>query len=229
MPSDSITISLWVYIEETQGGNTFMLMPDNSSNRVAGSFFFAHNGKSTHFADYGGISKRIFYEPDTAIKTWTFMLITRSSSELSLFKNGGILQTVNNPGNYTNGATDLRIGAGADGSFHGSIDDFRIYNRVLNAAEIDALSIAGSAGIRSFNKPKSTINVNIYSNPFIGEFYLDMPQTDMLNLSIYNNLGQAVNYIETDGNYSLTTDNKGIYYVVIESPQGIVSKKLIKN
>lgn len=225
LPKDSITICLWVNAVETKGGNTFMLMPDNTSNRVAGSFFFAHNGKSAHFVDFGGISKRIFYEPDNQIQTWTFMLMTRSAAELKLFKNGAPLQTVTNPSSYTQGNTDLRIGGGADGNFNGSIDDFRIYSRVLNASEIDALYNYGKAGISKLNANA----INVYPNPLNNNFIIDYPLNEINSIRVVNSLGQNVDYTNEDGLYSLQTTISGFYWLEVNTKQGVFTKKMLLN
>ncbi len=223
MPKDSLTISLWLNAEETKGGNTFMLMPDNSSNRIAGSFFFQHNGKSAHFFDFGGISKRIFYEPDNAIQTWTFLIMTRSASELNLFKNGKVLQTVTNPSSYTPSNTDLRIGGGADGNFKGMIDDFRIYDRVLNAKEMDALYNQGMASSKTLNNQL----INIYPNPFKQAFMIDYPMNEINSVKIVNSIGQNINYTFQNGMYTLEKNKSGLYIVEVNTVQGVFTKKIL--
>jgi len=80
--------------------------------------------------------------------TWMHVAATYDGAVQRLYINGG--EEVSNPASITIGTNDtaLSIGAQADGirMYDGTIDEVRIYNRALSAAEISDLFTAGGGG-----------------------------------------------------------------------------------
>lgn len=84
--------------------------------------------------------------------TWYFVLASLESNNTSFYVNGAFIQTITHTtGGVANLDDGMRIGSGtvagtstSQSLFTGSIDDVRIYNRVLTASEVQALYLAGA-------------------------------------------------------------------------------------
>jgi hypothetical protein len=75
------------------------------------------------------------------VATWVHVAVTRSDAQLRTYIDGVLARSVNSPGSTPVMTTEpLQIGAGQYGQFAGAIDEVRIYDRVLSAAEVTALS-----------------------------------------------------------------------------------------
>jgi len=112
---------------------------------------------------------------------WQHLAVTTSATQMNIYLNGALVNTLN--GNYTLGvnATNTRIGGNVVNTsnnswFRGSIDEVRFYNRVLTQDEINflssSLSLTYSIGNlsstdfcagASFNIPFTVIGANIQS------------------------------------------------------------------
>lgn len=224
IPKDSITISLWLKPTQLKGGNTFMVMPDDPSNRFAGSFYFSHNSKGAHFCDYGNISKRVFYDSEKLDTNWVFIVMTRDKNSMSLYKNSGLLQSVNSPNNFSPKTGELRIGGGQDGNYNGAMDDFRIYNRVLNSKEIDALYTTAGAGVQ---QNRIVGMPGIYPNPSNGSFTIDLLEGSVTQIHIFNDLGQHVSFKQTNEIITLDNPVSGVYYIRAIIGNEIKTQKMI--
>jgi hypothetical protein len=80
---------------------------------------------------------------------WQHVVVTCSPLQIRIFINGTLAHTIN--GNYSLGATSFptRIGGNVinqsnNSWFRGSIDEVRLYNRILSSDEIQLLSSSGS-------------------------------------------------------------------------------------
>jgi concanavalin A-like lectin/glucanase superfamily protein len=74
------------------------------------------------------------------LNTWSHLAMTYNGSSMRLYVNGALVATRAQTGNATVSTGVLRIGGnGVWGEyFTGAIDEVRIYNRALSAAEIQA-------------------------------------------------------------------------------------------
>ena len=68
--------------------------------------------------------------------TWTHLAFTFDGTNLRLYVNGSLVQTVAATGAIAATTGDLLIGTDTVGWFKGTLDDLRIYNRALTATEI---------------------------------------------------------------------------------------------
>jgi hypothetical protein len=116
--------------------------------------------------------------------------------------------------------------------FKGSIDDIRIYNRVLNANEIDSLfheKMCFFTGVDELMTNSS--KVKVYPNPSKGEFTIDIENTlNKVKCSIVNIMGQEVfaNVIEGSSTHiSLSNMAPGIYTLILQDDLGTVSHKIL--
>jgi hypothetical protein len=131
-----ITIAAWIY-PRSAGELSLGAILDNvqvrfytDSNR---RFRFTSNGNVN---SYSGASNAVTYNK------WQFAVVTRDASGIAnIYINGVLTGTADqNSGTPAAGST-IRIGnrAAGDLTFDGSIDDIRIYNRVLSTSEVQQL------------------------------------------------------------------------------------------
>lgn len=85
--------------------------------------------------------------PTISLNTWIFFAGSYDGNTLSFYKDGSLVGTTSSPGTIGTPTTTLKIGrmgVSSAGWFGGSIDDVRVYNRVLTASEIATLYNAGA-------------------------------------------------------------------------------------
>ena len=138
----SFTITAYVIPSASQG-------KDMVSNRLADTS--AYKGYSHYTVAGGYITGRIAdgtNGPSVSVTSystsdWNFtaFVVDRSSNEMKSYLDltAGTAADISTTGNISNGANALRICTGAKGYFSGKIDDVRVYNRALSAAEIVAI------------------------------------------------------------------------------------------
>jgi prepilin-type N-terminal cleavage/methylation domain-containing protein len=137
-----ITFSVWINTSAT--GTTYLL------NTWFGGIVFGLTGTpGVQFAmtPQGGSYTSASTSSYPSLNSWTYIVGTYNGTKASLYENGILVGT----GNSTNGLTpvsalNMILGKRADASsnyFPGLIDDVRIYNRALSAAQIAAMYAAG--------------------------------------------------------------------------------------
>jgi hypothetical protein len=140
--SDKMTISWWYNMSEYDNSGAVIGWVDGGNRYQQ---FFA----GTTFSYFNGYSGSWFNPTYTLtnLNEWVHILVTykktgASSSTTSLFVNGELKQTDNNPMAMTY-APGINFFIGRNHSpgveFKGKLDDFRIYNRVLETSEVLAL------------------------------------------------------------------------------------------
>jgi Concanavalin A-like lectin/glucanases superfamily len=72
------------------------------------------------------------------LNPWTHVTMTYDGANIRYYQNGTLVTTTPATGNMTNGNGALRIGGNSIWGeyFTGRIDEVRVYNRALSAAEI---------------------------------------------------------------------------------------------
>jgi hypothetical protein len=142
--SDEMTISWWYNMSEYDNSGAVIGWVDGGNRYQQ---FFA----GTTFSYFNGYSGSWFNPTYTLtnLNEWVHILVTykktdASSSTTSLFVNGELKQTDNNPIAMTY-AQGINFYIGRNHTpgveFKGKLDDFRIYNRVLETSEVLALYI----------------------------------------------------------------------------------------
>lgn len=79
--------------------------------------------------------------------TWHHLLGTYDGTNVVVYIDGVHAQTTNHPGNISGLNSALVFGTFASAYFAGTLDDVRIYNRVVTAAEISDLYHEGGFGL----------------------------------------------------------------------------------
>ena len=146
--------------------------------------------------------------------------------------------------------SDFHIGAATKGggaTFSGTIDEFRIYDRILTKNEIKYLYDNPGGNPTAIEENATTLPLKYaienYPNPFNPTTTINyhLPKNSNVTLKIINNLGQTVrtlvdNEVKSAGHYKVTWDGKNsygqamasnVYYVVMVSGQVVQSKKIL--
>ncbi|MEI7900048.1 MAG: LamG-like jellyroll fold domain-containing protein [bacterium] len=128
---------------------------------IVGAFRFFDNGDGMAFVGYDGNNKDTWVTaPGTAAGAWRMVAVTLTQERVNIYQDG----VSANAGMPVNGwpeiAGNLYFGARGevpDNFFKGWIDEVSIYNRALNAAEIQALyqSVPGNPPAGTYVSPQS--------------------------------------------------------------------------
>jgi hypothetical protein len=135
----SFTVSAWVYPLATQS-----LEPTIVAKEVSGGLSFVLYSKGNGvgpntYALVGGNYRTVASPSMIPANTWTYLTATYDGSVLSIYVNGGLIQSTLVGGNFAAGSGALRIGNNAifgNEGFNGTIDEVRIYSRALSPSEI---------------------------------------------------------------------------------------------
>ena len=137
--SSTYTVSAWVRYNST-GNYKMYLGKDISPDDDSFDFGTNSTGKFYHAINDGAWAE---YSSDVTPTTgiWYHVVWTRNgSSNLNFYLNGILSKSFTSVKVPRNSNINTYIGAAVTGgNMNGSIDDVRIYNRALSAAEIQAL------------------------------------------------------------------------------------------
>ena len=235
MPQGEITVTFWARTLKTAIQSPLILNPDVTSNRFNIHIHYYHNGSNASFWDYGSISNSRLFKEGITLDTneWEFYTFTSSSksSKMKIYRNNVLSTESNKGGGFTKQNADLMVGgfinqAKVNVFYYGLLDDIRIYGRVISMDEMDALYTGKSASVEGF---RGQNQIRVFPNPFQGTFHIDAPNNENLNIKVYNAIGQEISYSANQNNYTINTNDKGVYYVVIETAKGTEVKKMIRD
>lgn len=102
------------------------------------------NGQLLFYLSTNGVAQVNFYSPTTStvpIGAWTMVSATYDGAYRKLYLNGVLVASTSTTGIVTTGQATMYIGYRVGGSTFsvGDMDDVRVYNRALSAAEIQAI------------------------------------------------------------------------------------------
>lgn len=154
----AITASAWIYPTSSQTGN---VVSKNQNNEWR--FRINPNNTITFFDE--GATNPVTTTQSVPMNAWSLVTVTGDSSGLQIYINGLLSITKNSAYLSQNTTGPLWFGtySGTTEFFHGSIDDIRIYNRVLNADEAMAL----------YKGYDSQTNLSAGENGLVGWWKLD--------------------------------------------------------
>jgi prepilin-type N-terminal cleavage/methylation domain-containing protein len=126
-------------------GHTMMAWVKPTSNDIYMSFNLPYmlSGKPTHSAKINGTQRSVSTGSATS-GSWQFEVGTFDGTTLATYKNGSLVGNASFSGTDQFVSTGLCIGAHGTGNctsnwYGGKIDEVRLYNRALSAAEIQAI------------------------------------------------------------------------------------------
>lgn len=136
-----MTLEAWVYPTALSGGTSggwrTVFFKEQPGALVYG--LYAHS-PANHASGYIFIGSEIGVQGTslTPAETWTHLALTYDSTALRLYVNGVLKNTTSQTGAIQTSAGPLRIGGNTIRGeyFKGKIDEVRIYNRALTAAQI---------------------------------------------------------------------------------------------
>jgi hypothetical protein len=131
LPANPITISVWIKLKEVLNG-TYLLRADE------GAFGIYQYQSELGMAISTPATKAAMA---TVGKAWVHLAGTYDGAAINVYINGKLAKTLEHPGDpdQTNQIAIGTIGNSAI-KWKGSIDDLRIYNRVLHEREIQSLA-----------------------------------------------------------------------------------------
>lgn len=236
------SISLWVKMTSISNTGSSPFNPilftkssTTNSNSLSGFHFtvFKNDSKPAIFIDDvpNSSSASVYSTNAISTSTWTHYLISFDNDSIALYTNGQLEGKVYKGFTNTYSSTSpvvlatLQEGALSE-FFNGTIDDIRIYNRVLDQLEVDSLfneSDPVSVGIK---ESATASAVSFYPNPTQGYITL----SNNCNISITDITGKLVQEAQNTNSIDLTAQLAGIYFITLTNTQGelIQRSKLIK-
>ena len=142
------SISAWVYPHVVSGGGYFSIM--HKGPGVWHKAFFIQGSKLRGYAYYSGTrASSTSTNASMAINQWQFVTLVMENDTIDLYVDGQEVsyssQVSGTDTQTSEAAYDLIIGGdGTDWPFDGVIDDVRVFDRALSAAEVEALYELGN-------------------------------------------------------------------------------------
>ena len=167
-----------------------------------------------------------------------------ATAKIKAYKNGVLALTVNQtPLNLATG-TNFQVGGYSTlASLNGKMDEFRVYRRALDSAEVASTwnidlggLITGVTPVTSKIPNKYVLEQN-YPNPFnpVTKISFDLPKTGLVSLKVFDVLGKEVatlvNEVKNPGSYIVDFDgaslSSGTYFYRLESNGFVSTKKMM--
>ncbi len=138
--TSGMTLEAW--IRPTALGNNWrtVLLKEQPGNYAYALYASTGTGRPSVNAITGGVDRDLRATSSPALNTWTHLAGTYNGSTLTIYLNGVAAGTVAATGNIVTTTGALRLGGTAVWPewFTGQIDEVRVYNRALSAAEIQS-------------------------------------------------------------------------------------------
>ena len=226
--SDPRTISVWVKM------SAFQISPNNS-------FVFGYGGVTTSAA-YGFafqssagfiIANNFGWNNDATtivtnpVSTWHHIATVYDGTTAKIYFDGTLVSSLAKSW-ATSGtnANYFRIGQSTNGTntFNGVVDDLKIYNRALTAAEISSLHATNTLSTYNFNQ--NNLEVKLYPNPVRDILNIEI-ENDIQSIEIYNIQGQKV-LSSNQKQINVSDLATGMYMVRIQDIDNkIATKKIV--
>ncbi len=135
--TSGMTLEAWVNPNSGSGWRT-VLFKEQTGNLAYGMYSNTSAARPNAQVFVGGTDRNVDGTAALALNTWSHLAATYDGANLRLYVNGTQVASIAQTGSILTSTGALRIGGnGVWGEwFQGSIDDVRIYNRALSAAEI---------------------------------------------------------------------------------------------
>jgi hypothetical protein len=170
--SGAFSISAWVNPASTFAGFRSILVKNYTYYLYAGVAGYCGNG-----SPLGGFLQAsdvtVCHASPLPANTWSHIAVTYDGAMLTLYRDGVMAANTPASGGFSTSSGSLQIGASQYGEyFHGLIDEVRVYNKPLTAAEVqtvyqqDKLLIAPSGQIYYVATAGSDSNPGSITQPF---------------------------------------------------------------
>ncbi|MDB4978768.1 MAG: hypothetical protein JWM56_954, partial [Candidatus Peribacteria bacterium] len=196
----AVTISAWIY-PRTTGGSSFGRVITKNDVSQFGIVYNPNSAGNVAGLYVGAVSPQI--TASAPLNTWTHVAFTWNGSTITSYSNGVSAGSFANTTVLAADTNPLVIGNRSAGArtWNGFIDDVRIYNRALNASEINALSTGNPAT----GSGKLTLGSTLTLNGNLGLYgsTLDVSSSNY-NISLKGNLQNSGDFIRRSGTVNLT-------------------------
>ena len=143
------TFEAWVRPTGTNSRWRSVMFKDQPQELVYALYANSDRGRPAGIAYTGGAERTAYGSSAVPTSTWTYLAVTHDGTNARLYVNGTLVSTVPTPGTKPTVNGSLRIGGNGVWKewFKGQIDDVRVYDRALTAAEIgsDLTTAVGGA------------------------------------------------------------------------------------
>ena len=182
-----------------------------------------------------------YVETPSALNQWKHAVISYGNGSMKLYMNGTLqgskqIADLNqaNKENFTIGKqSQAQSEMKGTSFFTGSMDEIRMYNRILTSAEVELLYLDFSTDLTDSYEFNS---IKIYPNPAKDHLSIDLLNCKTCigcTLKIANSMGQIVSKSVIDQKY-VSIDlplhsAKGVYFVTVTDPQSkvLVARKIV--
>lgn len=181
------SISLWIRPTAVNSDNILFTYGSASGDNVYGGSF---NATNTYNFTYN--TNLAFVNP-TTVNNWKHIVITFDASKVAKIYVDGVYGNQNTQYTwYTLGTNLFYLGnsfGSVTGAFNGAIDDLKIYNYALSAAEVSSLYTNNTLSSSDFSQ--NNFEVKLYPNPVRDILNIEI-ENDIQSIEIYNIQGQKV-------------------------------------
>ena len=159
--TSAITLSAWVYPTATFTGNERIIQKNEST--AYDLEFSSAGGVLRPSLFIGGTLVRCSSTTTVPLLTWTYLTATYDGSNFRVYLNGILSNTCGGSGTIGTNTTTLVLGNAAGGTFHGLIDDVRIYNYARTQSQIQqdmqgsTNAITNSGGSTNTSQPAAPL------------------------------------------------------------------------
>lgn len=213
--NSSRSVSVW-YKAVSHSAN-FFTFGNGLVQKARFSVGLNFGGNENSLSFFGQGSDQIF-SATGLYNSWNNVLVTYDGSVGELYLNGSVLGGSLNDSLETNGSMSLVIGSNSqnrnDEFFEGSLDDLRVYNRALSAAEVAVLysleSFLPNSPPTGFNSTVAlTVVEGLAAGTVVGEFNATDP--DANSTLIYS----LVSGYGSNSNHEFTLDANGTLHTAV--------------
>ena len=171
----NMTISVWLYMNDMNdagAGSDQEIFIKSSAYRA---FWITSSGRKIRFRVYPNDNSTIDTDAisEAGSDAWvhfafTYKKVGTNSDEMRIYQNGSEIKntTSANTGDMTSNSNPLTIGGSTTGDFKGKMDEFAIWNEVLDA---DAISAVYNSGV-PFDLTEDKGNYDEYTDGLVGYF-----------------------------------------------------------
>jgi hypothetical protein len=160
---------------------------------------------------------------------------------MKIYVNGQLAGTKAQTGAINTNTMPIYIGqnGNSDGYVNGKLDEVRIYNRALNASEIqDVMNYSQSVQIASGLLPGLISRFSVDPNPFRKQTTITFNLVDpaLVHLRVFDTRGERVRELTLDrlkaGEHPVTLEaaglEQGVYFYQVRVGNNVISGKIIK-
>ncbi len=161
--TNGMTLSAWVYPTASSAAWRTVMLKENTSNLVYALYATGDTTVPQGMRVVSNATKAAAGPSALPVNTWSYLAATYDGSNLRLYVNGTLTTTTAATGSMSNSSLPLRIGGNAIWGeyFTGRIDEVRVFNRALTAAEVTTMMntpVAGATNVQPTRSSSITVD-----------------------------------------------------------------------